>query len=201
MPIRISDFNMTLLSLSPDLVERQPSCTAFQMKGGCISKLNLRIHYSTCVSNYLKLCLGFLRETWGLPLPPSVNCTSLAIMLTNWLQCFLSYWLETSSQISKSKCEARFSRLFADFALIDTWRHLYPTCKAVSCSSTPYSTMSHINLILLSQRLTPRLQEAGFCASVLSDHAPYWMTWTLFTKPPCPNWRLNPFWLNILPQY
>lgn len=93
---------LKLLTVSPDLVESQPSCTEFEMKGGCISKPNLRIHHSTCVSNDLKCSLGFLRETWRLPLPPSENCTSLTILLTYWLQCFVSYWLETSSQISKS---------------------------------------------------------------------------------------------------
>ncbi|XP_040191922.1 uncharacterized protein LOC120925114 [Rana temporaria] len=50
------------------------------------------------------------------------------------------------------------------------------------------------------KQLISRLQKAGFCSCLLSDHAPYWVTLTPFTSSSTPNWRLNPFWLSILPD-
>lgn len=53
---------------------------------------------------------------------------------------------------------------------------------------------------MISRILAPRLREAAFCPRLLSDHSPYWMTLTApVDKPPRP-WRLNPFWLSLLPD-
>lgn len=89
----------------------------------------------------------------------------------------------------------RFARMLLDFNLVDTWRTINPTTKAYSCYS-----MSHIDLILISQSLQPRLTAAGFSPRSLSDHCPYWATLSLPHKKTPATWRLNPFWLTLLPQ-
>lgn len=60
--------------------------------------------------------------------------------------------------------------------------------------------MSQILFLWLSHTLIPRLQNTGIGPRILSDHAPYWVELKPYNNPPLLNWRLNPFWLTILPD-
>lgn len=83
--------------------------------------------------------------------------------------------------------ESQHTRLYgilADFALIDIWRHRYPTTKAYSCFSASHNTMSHIDFILISKTLLPKVTGTGFTPRILSDHAPCWMQVSLLKPPP-----------------
>lgn len=60
--------------------------------------------------------------------------------------------------------------------------------------------MSRIDLILISQGLTPQLEEAAFSPRLLSDHSPYWITLGVPVDKPQRAWCLNPFWLTLLPE-
>lgn len=60
--------------------------------------------------------------------------------------------------------------------------------------------MSHIDYIFLAPSLLLYLTEAGFDARVLSDHSPYWIRLRMPSPSITRIWRLNPFWLTILPD-
>lgn len=93
-----------------------------------------------------------------------------------------------------------FGKLLTDLALVDIWRHRHPTDRAFSCFSTSYNSMSWIDLILISHAILPILGEVGFNPRVLSDHAPYWITLRTDPSPKTYTWKLNPFWLTVIPE-
>lgn len=102
------------------------------------------------------------------------------------------------SQSAHSPDTTRFGRTLKEFSLTDTWRYHHLNAQAYSCISTTHSTMSRIDLILVSDTLLPRLLGSGYHTRSLSDHAPCWATLQLtpFTGPH--TWRLHPFWLSML---
>lgn len=70
--------------------------------------------------------------------------------------------LQLTSPTRNTPNETRFSKLISTFHLIDTWRHKFPQAKSYSCFSSSHGSMSRIDFILISRRLTPRLSEAIF---------------------------------------
>lgn len=96
--------------------------------------------------------------------------------------------------------DTKLARLFSPFHLMDTWRHKHPHTRKYSCFSATHNTMSRIDFIFISQNLLARLLETEFGPRLLSDHAPYWITLTFHIDKPPTSWRLNPFWLTLLPE-
>lgn len=96
--------------------------------------------------------------------------------------------------------QTRFSKLMSTFNLIDTWRYKYPKGLAYSCFSSTHNSLSRIDFIMISHILASRLKEVAFCPRLLSDHSPYWITISTSTTRPPRAWRLNPFWLSLLPE-
>ena len=94
----------------------------------------------------------------------------------------------------------KFSKLIASLHLIDSWRFKFPQKRLYSCFSATHSSMSRIDFILVSQVLTSRLSEAKFGPRLLSDHSPYWISLNVPIDKPRRAWRLNPFWLSLLPE-
>lgn len=84
--------------------------------------------------------------------------------------------------------------------LVDTWRDKFPSTQAYSCFSSTHNSMSRIDFILVSQKLLPRLSKVSFEPRLLSDHSPYSITISLPLNNPPRAWRLNPFWLTLLPE-
>ena len=99
-----------------------------------------------------------------------------------------------------SHTHTRFGRLLLDLALVDTWRHRYPSDRMYSCFSTSHNTMSRIDLILVSRTLLPILGNVGFNPRALSDHSSYWIELRIDSPPTSYTWRLNPFWLTVVPD-
>lgn len=95
----------------------------------------------------------------------------------------------------------RFWKFLIEFALTpNTWRHLHPTQQRFSCFTPSRSSMSRIDYIFFAPSLLLYLTEAGFDVRVLSDHSPYWIRLQLPSPSITRIWRLNPFWLTILPD-
>lgn len=92
----------------------------------------------------------------------------------------------------------RFGHTLTEFSLTDTWRCKHPDTLAYSCFSTSHSTMSRIDLILMSDILIPLLTDSGYHTRSLSDHAPCWATLQLAPSIGPRTWRLHPFWLSTL---
>lgn len=55
-------------------------------------------------------------------------------------------------------------------------------------------------MIFISPGLAPRLRGVNFGARVPSDHSPYWIDLELKGSTVRSSWRLNPFWLSLLPE-
>lgn len=108
--------------------------------------------------------------------------------------------LNTSTTEPMASHPTRFARLLSDFNLVDAWRTRNPADKRFSCFSTSHRAMSRIDLILVSKVLLPRLLDAGFSPRSLSDHCPYWAMLSVPHNRPPTSWRLNPFWLTLLPE-
>lgn len=90
--------------------------------------------------------------------------------------------------------------MMSAFHLVDTWRHKHPQTKAYSCFSSTHNSMSRIVFVLVSRSLTLRIIDTAFCPRLLSDHSPYWTTLSIPIDKPRKPWRLNPFWLTLLPE-
>lgn len=51
----------------------------------------------------------------------------------------------------------RFGHMMREFALVDTWRHKYPSSHSYSCYSSSHSTVSHIDYIFVSPSLLMKI--------------------------------------------
>lgn len=92
--------------------------------------------------------------------------------------------LQTTQSLGSGTEKTTFSKMVSAFHLVDTWRHKFPQARAYSCFSSTHNSMSHIDFILLSCTLTPRVLDTAFCPRLLSDHSPYWTTLSIPVAKP-----------------
>lgn len=96
--------------------------------------------------------------------------------------------------------DTKLHKITSSIHLIDTWRHKFPHTKAYSCFSSTHNSMSRIDFILISKQLLPRLLTVSFGPRLLSDHSFYSITLSVSLAKQKRTWRLNPFWLSLLPE-
>lgn len=103
--------------------------------------------------------------------------------------------LNPSAQLPSNTC---FGHKLTEFWLTDTWQYKHPDTQAFSCFSATHSSMSRIDLILISDILLPLLKDSGYHTRSLSDHAPCWASLQLAPITGPHVWRLHTFWLSAL---
>lgn len=107
--------------------------------------------------------------------------------------------MQTGSS-SGSPQHTRLSRMLTEFAMTDVWRWQNLSARAYTCHSTSYNTMSRIDFVFVSNSLLPTITGSGIAPRALSDHSPRWITVSILRVVPIHIWRLNPFWLSVVPD-
>lgn len=82
--------------------------------------------------------------------------------------------------------------------LVDIWRRWYPRVKQYSCHSRFYSTLSRIDLILCNEEALKIVEEIDYKPRGISDHSPIVFSIKVGVNYGRGDWKVNPFWLEII---
>lgn len=96
--------------------------------------------------------------------------------------------------------ETPFSRQLQELGFYDLWRLFNPLIMAYSCCSSIYKSLSRIDLAVGTELMLPLISDIQYLARGISDHSPILLS--INKIKPCinPNWRINAYWLRVLPQ-
>lgn len=151
----------------------------------------------------------------GIYIPPPYSSSVVQEVLANlashpctpciWLGDFNCPWdksLDRFNAITTPRINpspSSLHTLLAEFNITDAWRSRYPSLIQFSCSTPQHGALSRIDLMLVSTTLLPAIDSTEYLPRVASDHSPGMISIRLRNMPPKTKWRLNPFWLKILP--
>lgn len=113
-----------------------------------------------------------------------------------------SHWdkMSSNSPNLSSLGKAFLFSLVGELGLIDMWRLMHPTTKMFSCHSAAYDGLSRIDLGLGNRSVLSLLVDSHYEPRHVSDHSPFWVELALPTTPQHFSWKLNPFWLTLIPD-
>lgn len=93
-----------------------------------------------------------------------------------------------------------FATLISELGLRDVWRGRNRDVQCYSCHSASHGGLSRIDMGLGNDMLLPHVLDTACEPRLLSDHSPFWVRVDSTAAPSVrPMWRVNPFWLTLLP--
>ena len=99
---------------------------------------------------------------------------------------------------SRGEGEGHLNQFLKEVGWWDIWRVKHPDLRQYSCFSSTYSTLSRIDMALGNGACLQVVSKISYYPRGVSDHSPLVLSLNTGKKCPLSNWKISPFWLEVM---